>query len=312
MLDKLKEVPNVVWLLATLVIGGGAIALLVSNRNQQVLSTVSLPIEVVEYFDYQCSHCQNLQPTMVEIEEEFGDKVQIVPKYLPIFYNAATNYPFAYGAEAARTQGGQAAFDKYIAALNAEVALARAGGAANTITPSYIAGKAELNVDQFNVDFASSAVRETVNAAMVEVALEYDDIFKLESGSLSYLFGYGAEAAREQGMFIEYHNAVFDALIAERSGNSSAVVDPASVAESVGLDMVRFNVDFIDRSIRLRVITDRDAGVALGISSTPTIFIEGQRTDNIGRTIGGGETDYSPLIDTVDRYIKQGEANANQ
>lgn len=311
MLEKLQEVPNVVWLAATLVIGGAAIALLVTNRNQQVLSTVSLPIEVVEYFDYQCSHCQNLHPTMVQIEEEFGDKVVVIPKYLPIFYNSATNYTFAYGAEAARVQGGQEAFDKYISTLNAEVALVRSGQVTTTsVTPSFVASQAGLDMDKFNSDFVSSAVRQAVNAAKVEVALEYDSIFKLESGSLSYLFGYGAEAAREQGMFSEYHNAVFDALIGEDS-STGVVADPISIAESLGLDMVKFNADFIDRDIRERVIASRDEGVAKGISSTPTIFIEGQRTDNIGRNTNTG-TDYTPLIEAVERYIQQGEANANQ
>src|SRR5690349_12278456 len=100
----MKSIPSSVWFLGSLLLGALFIGILVLSANGQIRDNVQFPIEIVEYFDYRCSHCAAAFSEVEEIKNTYGDKVQIVPKHfpLPIGQNSFT---LAYGAEAARNQG---------------------------------------------------------------------------------------------------------------------------------------------------------------------------------------------------------------
>lgn len=87
-----------------------------------------------------------------------------------------------------------------------------------------------------------------------------------------------AEAAAEQGRFWEMNQTLFD--------HQDALDEDAlrSYARDLGLDEARFDED--RRSVRIgqRVRDDQRSGKELGVRSTPTFFIDGDKFD--GRVSG--------------------------
>ncbi len=84
-----------------------------------------------------------------------------------------------------------------------------------------------------------------------------------------------AEAARKQGKFWEYHDALF---------GSDLLSSPdifRSIAGSLGLDLQRFEQDRQDQSTRAKVRADIDLGIRLGVNGTPTLFLNRRRIMDI-------------------------------
>lgn len=64
----------------------------------------SAPVKIVEWSDFQCPFCQRANPTLAQVEQEYGDKVQLVFKHMPLSMHSKA--PAAHkAAEAARIQG---------------------------------------------------------------------------------------------------------------------------------------------------------------------------------------------------------------
>jgi len=62
------------------------------------------PITIVEWSDFQCPFCNRVTPTLAKVEEEYGSKVRIVFKHLPLSIHSKA--PAAHAAaEAAHRQG---------------------------------------------------------------------------------------------------------------------------------------------------------------------------------------------------------------
>lgn len=78
---------------------------------------------------------------------------------------------------------------------------------------------------------------------------------------------YAAEAARRQGKFWEYH----DALFASREPLQGELLN--KVAQHLGLDMNQFTADRTDTAIKAKVDADIALGIQLNIKGTPTPFI---------------------------------------
>lgn len=72
--------------------------------DQPVKGNPSAPVTIVEFTDYQCPSCANLQPAVEQLLKEFGDKVRLVARDFPM-----PKHPYAFkaaeAAEAAREQG---------------------------------------------------------------------------------------------------------------------------------------------------------------------------------------------------------------
>jgi protein-disulfide isomerase len=82
------------------------------------------------------------------------------------------------------------------------------------------------------------------------------------------LLAEAAHAAAAQGKFWEMHRAL---LLAEDP------MDPAALAEPLGLDLERFSSELQARIHRAHVAAEVDVGVRSGVSGTPTLFINGKR-----------------------------------
>ncbi len=82
-----------------------------------------------------------------------------------------------------------------------------------------------------------------------------------------------AECARRQNRFWEYHDRLFE---------NQHTLDRDSLfryARDVELDLATFRSCLDDPATRVRVADDVRAGIAAGIESTPTLFINGRRID---------------------------------
>jgi protein-disulfide isomerase len=82
-----------------------------------------------------------------------------------------------------------------------------------------------------------------------------------------------AEAAGAQGRFWEMHDVLFE--------NQSAL-EPADIvgyAQSVGLDLTRFEQDIESGTYTKKVRDDFRSGVRSGVNGTPTFFVNGERYD---------------------------------
>jgi protein-disulfide isomerase len=80
-----------------------------------------------------------------------------------------------------------------------------------------------------------------------------------------------AEAAALQGAFWEMHDSLF--------GDQGRLDDPHlwARAETLGLDLDRFEADRRSDAVAERVERDFRTGVRAGIVSTPTLFVEGEQ-----------------------------------
>jgi protein-disulfide isomerase len=82
-----------------------------------------------------------------------------------------------------------------------------------------------------------------------------------------------AECARRQSRFWEYHDLLFE---------NQRTLDRDNLfrfAREVGLDIPTFRTCLDDPATRARIGDDVRAGIAAGVESTPTLFVNGRRID---------------------------------
>lgn len=85
--------------------------------DQAEASGSTAPVEIKVFEDYQCPGCAIFFPTTYLIKAEFGDKIKLMHKHLPLTSIHPRAYSYAVAAEAAREQGkfyefSRAAFEK--------------------------------------------------------------------------------------------------------------------------------------------------------------------------------------------------------
>lgn len=81
------------------------------------------------------------------------------------------------------------------------------------------------------------------------------------------------EAASQQGEFESMYGRMFDSQIEWGEAQESRAPLFRQFAEELGLDMAAFDAAVDDPATAERVQSDFDDGVALGVSSTPTFFV---------------------------------------
>lgn len=90
-----------------------------------------------------------------------------------------------------------------------------------------------------------------------------------------------AEAAGRQNKFWEYHDLLF-----EKQEEWSSAPNPRSkfveYAKSLKLDTAQFEKDLDDNKLKTAVNVQADEGIRVGVSGTPTLFINGTPIDNPG------------------------------
>jgi protein-disulfide isomerase len=91
-------------------------------------------------------------------------------------------------------------------------------------------------------------------------------------GQESFDAAQAAEAAREQGKFWEYHDALYNAQGRENSGAFS-YEKLVELARETGLDVELFEQTLLSNKYLEPVQREADGARAAGIASTPTFFV---------------------------------------
>lgn len=119
------------------------------------------------------------------------------------------------------------------------------------------------------------------------IALTYRH-FPLPQHKQAFDASRAAEAAGKQGKFWEMH----DKLFINQSKLSSELY--SQLALELALNPEQFKVDFESQAVKDRVEKDRADAQALGVNSTPTFYINGEKVE------GGGLKfeDWKKLIDS--------------
>jgi protein-disulfide isomerase len=103
-----------------------------------------------------------------------------------------------------------------------------------------------------------------------------------------------AEAAGEQGEFEEMYQLLFERQT-EWSHSSGSQRDTFfAYADELGLDMAQFGDDFEDPAIAERVSRDKVDGEVLGVTGTPTFFLNREKV---------GVSSFEELIEQIDAAV---------
>jgi protein-disulfide isomerase len=117
-------------------------------------------LAIVEFSDFQCPFCGRVTPTLKQIEQEYGDRVRIVFKHLPLGMHPKA--PAAHAAaEAAHRQGKFWEMHDKIFANQAAMSPEQYEKYAQEIG---------LDMEQFKRDVVSSEVKARVDADAKEAA----------------------------------------------------------------------------------------------------------------------------------------------
>ncbi len=91
-----------------------------------------------------------------------------------------------------------------------------------------------------------------------------------------------AMCANEQGKFWEMHNTIFVNWDGENQGTFSDSRLQV-MAKNIGLDMDTFNACFTTNKYKADIQADLDLGKQMGVSSTPTVFVNGVQVGQPGK-----------------------------
>lgn len=160
----MKQISTTTIFIALAVVGILAVLLLASANNNSLYDKLSLPLQVKEYFDYACPHCQDIEPTMAEMETKFGSDVNVEYVFFNIF---PQSLELGYAAEAAREQGK---FKEYHKAIFAEIAKQTLAGQVSyeSFPLEQIAKDLSLDIAKFNTDRASEAIKTKIEKNKTE------------------------------------------------------------------------------------------------------------------------------------------------
>jgi len=103
-------------------------------------------VTIVEWSDFQCPFCNRVAPTLAKIEEEYGDRVRLAFKHMPLSIHPQATAAHA-AAEAAHRQGKFWAMHDRIFANQRDLSVPTLEGYAKAL---------DLDMDQFRSDMESS------------------------------------------------------------------------------------------------------------------------------------------------------------
>jgi protein-disulfide isomerase len=115
--------------------------------------------------------------------------------------------------------------------------------------------------------------------------------FPLDAHPLAMAAARAAEAAAKQGHYRQMYHALYDnyqdwALAADGRNVSDdrqrAAAQFDRFAKDIGLDLDRFHADLASDGVQRRIDADLDAGNSVGVQSTPTIFVNGEKFEPKG------------------------------
>jgi protein-disulfide isomerase len=85
----------------------------ISSDDDPVRGDANAPVTIVEFTDFQCSACANMQPLLEEVLKSYGDKVKLIVRDFPLPMHANARK----AAEAANAANAQGKFFEYTSLL---------------------------------------------------------------------------------------------------------------------------------------------------------------------------------------------------
>jgi protein-disulfide isomerase len=131
---------------------------------------------------------------------------------------------------------------------------------------------------------ACQAAYPIVKAVLEEygdkVLFEYND-YPLRQHEYAFDAAVSGQCAFEQDTFFPYHDLLFDNQRSwSQSGSESEAQDAfRGYAEEVGLDIAAYDTCIQDTAMADRVDEDLDEGNAIGVTGTPSFFVNGEKVD---------------------------------
>jgi protein-disulfide isomerase len=107
---------------------------------------------------------------------------------------------------------------------------------------------------------------------------------------------YASIAADNQGKFWEYHDELF--LNIKKLNDTNTLME---IATKMGLDMAQFSKDMVDPRTKNKVEQDIRDGAQVGVTGTPTIFINGRKLKQ------RSAADAQKIIDDELKKLKSGK-----
>jgi len=159
----------------------------------------------------------------------------------------------------------------------------------NILTEGWVRGNPDASVILIEYsDFQCPACRSyypVIEELVQELGEEFKFIYKhyplTQIHPLAIRAGQATEAAGIQGDFWGMHDLIFER---QNSWTRSDDVEQtfADYAVEIGIDRDKFLNSFNDSETRQRVLDNRREAVKLGLSGTPSFFLQGERIDNPG------------------------------
>jgi len=125
----------------------------INTKGSPAVGPADAEVTIIEFSDFQCPFCSRVTPTMDQVKEEYGDKVRIVFKHLPLRIHSKAKAAHA-AAEAAHKQGKFWEMHDLIFANQREMAPAKY---------EEYAGEIGIDVEQFKVDITAADVKKRVD-----------------------------------------------------------------------------------------------------------------------------------------------------
>lgn len=130
--------------------------------------------------------------------------------------------------------------------------------------------------------------------------------FPLDMHALAQPAARAAEAAANQGRYREMYHALYDNYqewamaedgrrLSDDLGRATTLFD--RYATEIGLDLDRFHTDMASPEVQRRIDADLAAGEDVGVSSTPTLFVDGERFTPTGERFTDVDRQLRQLID---------------
>lgn len=118
--------------------------------------------------------------------------------------------------------------------------------------------------------------------------------FPLPGHKNSMTSALAVEAAGRQGKYWEMHNILFEN---QRDWGEKQAPDPKifeNYARKIGLDMDKYKNDIASQELKDRIERDRKEGQKLGLSGTPSFYLNGKKIEN-----PRGYEDFKALIQSA-------------
>lgn len=130
------------------------------TEEDHIFGDEEAQITIVEYSDFQCPACAQYEPVLKRLIEDYPDDVRVVYRHFPLRSIHANAEAAARAAEAAALQGEFEAYHDELFEAQKEWDSLRGSERDGFFVD--IARGLELDVEQFEVDYESEAVKEAV------------------------------------------------------------------------------------------------------------------------------------------------------